>query len=51
MAGLQVCSIGHASALMDWHLHREQFKPWDSLGAATEFDTALRERFPEYATD
>ncbi|WP_181063501.1 hypothetical protein [Nocardia nova] len=39
-----------AAALMDWYLHREQLHQWDSLADATTFDTALRERFPEYAT-
>ena len=39
-----------AAALMDWYLHREQFHCWDSLADATAFDTALRARFPEYAT-
>ncbi|MBV7704004.1 hypothetical protein NOVA_14590 [Nocardia nova] len=38
-----------AAALMDWYLHRETFHRWDSRADATAFDTALRERFPEYA--
>lgn len=41
--------VSDAAALMDWYLHREQFHKRDSLADATAFDTALRERFPEYA--
>ncbi|MBF6449017.1 hypothetical protein IU429_15200 [Nocardia elegans] len=39
-----------AAALMDWYLHREQLHQWDSLADAIEFDTALRKRFPGYAS-
>ncbi|MBF6451771.1 hypothetical protein IU429_29330 [Nocardia elegans] len=42
--------VSDAAALMDWYLHRETFHRWDSRADAIAFDTALRARFPKYAT-
>lgn len=41
--------VQDAAALMRWYLRRDQFHRWDSLGDASAFDAAMRERFPAYA--
>ncbi|WP_327141387.1 hypothetical protein [Nocardia sp. NBC_01327] len=41
--------VQEAASLMRWYLQREQFHRWDSLEDASAFDTAMRERFPDYA--
>lgn len=38
-----------AATLMRWYLRRDRFHRWDSRAGASAWDTAVRERFPDYA--